>query len=199
MAKTNVQGNETKAVKTTPRLKTRFDTELKPQLLKDLSLSNVHEVPRLVKIVVSVGLGRAKDDKRLFEAATNTLAKITGQYPVQTLSRKSIAGFKLREGQPIGIKVTLRGDRMYEFIDRLINVILPRLRDFHGVPKQSFDAQANFNIGLVDQSVFPELSFEETAQSHGVQVTIVTSTTDRDRAQALLSVLGMPFERQEKE
>lgn len=188
----------TKTPASTARLRARYAEELQSKLQADLKLDNLHQAPKLTKIVVSVGLGRGKDDKKLFEAATNTLAKITGQQPVQTLSRKSIAGFKLRDGQPIGLKVTLRGDRMYEFIDRLINIILPRLRDFHGVSPKSFDKGANFNLGLTDQSVFPELSFDETATAHGIQVTMVTNTDNAAHAQALLQAFGMPFEKEEK-
>ncbi|MDX1765830.1 MAG: 50S ribosomal protein L5 [Candidatus Saccharimonadales bacterium] len=179
----------------TPRLKEQFEKDLRKKLIKQLNLKNVHQVPQLEKVVVSVGLGRGKDDKRLFEVAANTLAKITGQAPVEALAKKSIASFKLREGNRIGLKVTLRGDRMYEFVDRVINVVLPRLRDFHGVSIKSFDGQGNFNIGFKDQSVFPELSFEETTVSHGVQVTIVTTANDKESAHALLSDMGMPFEK----
>lgn len=184
---------------TIPRLQKVYKQELAAELKKSLKLENVHEVPRLTKIVVSVGLGKSKDEKRAFEAAENTLAKITGQHPIRTIARKSIAGFKLREGQPIGMKVTLRGARMYEFADRLINVVLPRLRDFHGVADSAFDDGANYNIGLPDQSVFPELSFEETAVSHGLQITLVTSAKSNEHARELLSALGMPFEKGRKE
>lgn len=180
-----------------PRLKTQYRSELRKSLKDTLKLDNVHEVPELEKVVISVGLGRGKDDKRLFEVSKNTLAKITGQQPVETIARKSIASFKLREGNRIGLMVTLRGDRMYEFLDRLITVVLPRLRDFHGVSDRSFDGQGNYNIGFKDQSVFPELSFEDTAVAHGVQVTIVTSGEDREGSYELLKAFGMPFEKKE--
>src|SRR5579864_2718255 len=147
---------------TTARLKADYQGKLVKELQKELKLANVHEVPRLIKIVVNVGLGRAKDDKKAMEAATNTLRKITGQQPVETVAKKAIASFKLREGNKIGLKVTLRGDRMYEFMDRLIAIVLPRLRDFHGVKTGAFDKSGNYSIGLTDQSVFPELSFDET-------------------------------------
>jgi large subunit ribosomal protein L5 len=143
-------------------------------------------VPRLEKITVNVGLGRGKDDKKLKEAAINTLRKITGQQPIETVSKKSIASFKLREGEKIGLKVTLRGDKMYEFADRLINLVLPRLRDFHGVSGKSFDRQGNFSLGFVDQSVFPALTFEETTTTHGLQAVFVISAKEPAHARALL-------------
>jgi large subunit ribosomal protein L5 len=153
------------ASKTAPyaaRLKEQYLTTYREELAKELGL-NINEVPRLRKISVNVGLGKAKDDKKLLEVASNTLSKITGQMPVATTSRLSIATFKLREGNKIGTMVTLRGDRMYEFADRLINIIMPRLRDFHGVSNKSFDAQGNYSMGFRDQTVFPELTFEETS------------------------------------
>ena len=151
-------------------------------------------MPRLEKIVVNVGLGRAKDDKRLLEVAANTLRKITGQQPVETTARKSIASFKLREGNKIGLKVTLRGERMYEFADRFINIVLPRLRDFHGVQPKAFDKQGNYSIGLTDQSVFPELSLRRHHHAHGLQVIFVSKLRTR-ASPRFLEKLGMPFER----
>lgn len=181
-----------------PRLAVAYRDTWSDELKQELELSNIHEVPRLEKIVVSAGLGKAKDEKRLLEAAANTLAKITGQKPVETTARKSIASFKLREGNKIGLKVTLRGDRMYEFADRLITLVLPRLRDFHGVSTKSFDKQGSYSLGLVDQSVFPELSFEETATSHGLQVTFIIRATNTEHARALLTKFGLPFEKETK-
>ncbi|MDB5181613.1 MAG: ribosomal protein, partial [Candidatus Saccharibacteria bacterium] len=143
-------------------------------------------------------LGRAKDDKRLMEVATNTLTKITGQKPVETTARLSIATFKLREGNKIGLKVTLRGDRMYEFLDRLLTVVLPRLRDFHGVSAKAFDRQGNYSLGLTDQSVFPELTFEETTTAHGLQAVMVIKAEEQAHARALLEKFGMPFEKEAK-
>ena len=134
----------------------------------------------------------------MFETATNTLTKITGQKPIETIAKKSIASFKLREGNKIGIKVTLRGDKMYEFMDRLITVVLPRLRDFHGVSTKAFDKQGNFSIGMIDQSVFPELSFEETTTAHGLQAVFTIKCEDRAHARALLEKFGMPFEKEAK-
>lgn len=180
-----------------PRLKEQFNTKVRELLKQDLQLKNTHQVPQLEKVVVSVGLGRGKDDKRLFEVATNTLAMITGQQPVETIARKSIASFKLREGNRVGLMVTLRGDRMFEFVDRIITVVLPRLRDFHGVSQTSFDSQGNYNIGFKDQSVFPELSYEDTTVPHGVQITIVTTGANPEGSQALLAAFGMPFEKKE--
>jgi large subunit ribosomal protein L5 len=180
------------------RLRTEYNTKFVPELEKELGLTNVHQVPRLEKIVINVGLGRAKDDKKTIEAAKNTLRKVTGQEPVETVAKNSIAGFKLREGNMIGLKLTLRGDRMYEFMDRLINIVLPRLRDFHGVPAKAFDKQGNYSIGMTDQSVFPELSFEETTTPHGLQAVFVIKSQNRDQAQALLTKFGMPFEKESK-
>ncbi|HEY5152785.1 MAG TPA: 50S ribosomal protein L5, partial [Candidatus Saccharimonadales bacterium] len=150
------------------------------------------------KIVVNISLGRVKDEKKLMDVATNTLRKITGQQPVQTAAKNSIAGFKLREGNKIGLKVTLRGERMYEFLDRVINVVLPRLRDFHGVSLKAFDRQGNYSLGFTDQSVFPELSFEETTTSHGLQVIFVINCQEKEHAKALLEKFGMPFEKENK-
>ena len=184
---------------TSARLKVVYNTQYKAELMKELGLANVNQVPKLEKIVVNVGLGRAKDDKKLMEVATNTLVRITGQQPVQTTAKKSIASFKLREGNKIGLKVTLRGEMMYEFTDRVINIVLPRLRDFHGVPKGAFDKQGNYSLGLKDQSVFPELSFEETTTLHGMQINfVINNADDADQARALLAKFGMPFEKERK-
>ncbi len=179
----------------TARLKSEYNTTFAKELQTELELKNPHQVPRLEKIVVNVGLGKAKDDKKIIETAKNTLRKITAQEPVETLAKKSIAGFKLRDGNKIGLKVTLRGNHMYEFADRLINIVLPRLRDFHGVKAGAFDKSGNYSIGLVDQSVFPELTFEETTTPHGLQVVFVVSAADAQQSRALLTKLGMPFEK----
>lgn len=175
------------------RLKQLYNDSYKSELKSELKLDNISEVPVIEKVVLNVGLGRSQDDKRMFEVAANTLRKITGQEPVMTYARKSIAGFKLREGSKIGMKVTLRGDRMYEFLDRLINIVLPRLRDFHGVSEKAFDQQGNYSIGLKEQSVFAELSFEDVAVAHGLQITIITSADNSKSAHALLAKFGMPF------
>ena len=179
-----------------PRLQNDYNTKFVAELQKELELKNVHQVPRLEKIVISVGLGRAKDDKKIIEAAKNTLRKITGQAPVETVAKNSIAGFKLREGNMIGLKLTLRGARMYEFMDRLLNIVLPRLRDFHGVSLKAFDKQGNYSIGMTDQSVFPELTFEETTTPHGLQVVFVVKSQGREHSKALLTKFGMPFEKE---
>lgn len=179
------------------RLKRSYLDSYRSELAKELNL-NVNEVPVLRKISVNVGLGKAKDDKKLLEIANNTLAKITGQQPVATTSRMSIATFKLREGNKIGTMVTLRGDRMYEFADRLIHIVMPRLRDFHGVSNKSFDAQGNYSIGFRDQTVFPELTFEETSTPHGLQVNFVIDAKEPAHAKALLEKFGMPFMKEGK-
>jgi len=178
-----------------PRLKQLYLSTYQKELTQELGIENINQLPRLEKIVLNIGLGRAKDDKKIIEIAANTLRKITGQQPVETVAKKSIASFKLREGNRIGLKVTLRGDRMYEFADRLINIILPRLRDFHGVSEKSFDGQGNYSIGLADQSVFPELSFEDTTTVHGLQVTFGIKSIDKNHTKALLEKMGMPFEK----
>ena len=175
------------------RLKIEYNDKLRTELKQQLKLENVNEVPKLQKVIVSIGLGRSKDDKRIMEAAATTLAKITGQKPVATISKKSIASFKLRDGQIIGMKVTLRRNKMYEFTDKLINVVLPRLRDFHGVNHKSFDGRGNYTIGFEDQTIWPELSFEDTSTPHGLEVTFVTSTESDEHAKSLLESFGMPF------
>lgn len=175
-----------------------YKVQLVKELQKELDLKNVNQVPKLEKIVVNSGLGKAKDDKRLMETAANTLRKITGQQPVETTAKQSIASFKLREGNKIGLKVTLRGEKMYEFMDRIINIVLPRLRDFHGVSLHAFDKQGNYALGLTDQSVFPELSFEETSPAHGLQIIFVIKAEKPEHAKALLSKFGMPFARENK-
>jgi large subunit ribosomal protein L5 len=183
---------------TAARLYSLYLTKLAPELMEELGIKNPHQVPKLEKVIVNIGLGRAKDDKKIMEVATNTLRKITGQHPVQTLAKNSIAGFKLREGNKVGLKVTLRGTRMYEFVDRLITVVLPRFRDFHGVSAKAFDKQGNYSLGFVDQSVFPELTFEETTTPHGLQVVFVIKCQEKQHARVLLEKFGMPFEKENK-
>jgi large subunit ribosomal protein L5 len=180
------------------RLKTEYNEKYAAELLKELGLANAHQVPKLEKIVINVGLGKAKEDKKTIDAAKNTLRKVTGQEPVETVAKNSIAGFKLREGNMIGLKLTLRGDRMYEFLDRLINLVLPRLRDFHGVSGKAFDRQGNYSLGLTDQSVFPELTFEETTTPHGMQAVFVVRCEEKAHSKALLEKFGMPFEKEAK-
>ena len=191
------KANAAKTV-TTTRLRADYNTKWAKELQKELELKNPHQVPKLEKITLNVGLGKAKDDKKMIEAAINTITKITGQKPIQTAAKLSIASFKLREGNKIGLKVTLRGDRMYEFLDRLITIVLPRLRDFHGVSNKSFDRQGNFALGLTDQSVFPELTFEETTTSHGLQAVMTIRCQEPAHAKALLQKFGLPFEKETK-
>jgi len=186
------------AVTTTARLRASYKDQFAAELKKELGLTNPHQTPRLEKITLNVGLGKAKDDKKMIEVATNTLTKITGQKPVETFAKKSIASFKLREGNKIGLKVTLRGDNMYEFMDRLITVVLPRLRDFHGVSNKAFDRQGNFSLGLTDQSVFPELTFDETTTAHGLQAVFTIKCMEPAHAKLLLEKFGMPFEKEAK-
>ncbi len=181
------------------RLKDLYNTQYAKELQTELGLKNFNQLPRLEKIVVNVGLGRAKDDKKIIETAKNTIRKITAQEPIETVAKNSIAGFKLREGNKIGIKVTLRGNQMYEFADRLINIVLPRLRDFHGVKAGAFDKSGNYSLGFVDQSVFPELTFEETTTPHGLQVVFVVRAESPEQSKAMLTKLGMPFQKDKKE
>ena len=192
----------TKSAQTTttvPRLKRLYNEELVAQLQKELNLTNVHQVPRLEKIVLNVGIGKHKDDKHYHEVVVNTLRKITGQQPVDRMAKKSIATFKIRAGMNrIGVSVTLRGKNMYEFLDRLINVSLPRVRDFHGVSAKGFDQAGNYSLGITEQSIFPELNFEDTQVLHGLQINFVIKTEDKAHAMALLRAYGMPFEKEEK-
>ena len=182
---------------TTPRLKALYKEKIVKELQAELKLGNVHQVPKLEKIVVSVGIGKNKDDKRYYETVRNTITKITGQHPVDRMAKKSIATFKIRAGlNRIGICVTLRGARMYEFLDRFINIALPRVRDFHGVSAKAFDKSGNFNMGIVEQSIFAELTFEETQILHGLQVTFVITGGDASYSRALLEKFGVPFEKQ---
>ena len=180
-----------------PRLKTLYKDQITKELQSELELTNIHQVPKLEKIIVSVGTGKKKDDKRFQELVKTTLTKITGQAPVERLAKKSIATFKIRAnmGAPVGTTVTLRGDRMYEFLDRLANVALPRVRDFHGVGAKGFDKGGNYNLGITEQSIFPELTFEETQILHGLQVTVVIKNEGEAHSRALLEKFGIPFEK----
>ena len=181
----------------TPRLKALYVEQYVKELQAELELGNVHQVPKLEKIVVSVGIGKNKDDKRHYEVVRNTVTKITGQSPIDRMAKKSIAGFKIRAGMNrVGLSVTLRDSRMYEFLDRLVNVGLPRVRDFHGVGAKAFDKGGNYNLGITDQSIFPELSFEETQHIHGLQVTFVMKNGNKVASRALLEKFGMPFEKE---
>jgi large subunit ribosomal protein L5 len=181
------------AAKERPRLRTRFEKEVSVALMKDLDLKNPMAVPRLNKIVVNMGVGEATQNAKLIDPAVNELGQITGQKPVTTRAKKSIAAFKVREGMPIGAMVTLRGDRMYEFFDRLVSIVLPRVRDFKGVSTKSFDGRGNYTIGLHDQLIFPEIDYSKVDKLKGMNVTIVTTARSDDQARSLLKSLGMPF------
>lgn len=181
------------------RLKEQYKNKFVNELKDELKLKNVNQVPKLEKIVLNIGLGKAKDDKRHMEIATNTLRKITGQEPIKTTAKLSIASFKLREGNKIGLKVTLRGNQMYEFLDRLINIVIPRQRDFHGLSNKAFDRQGNYSIGINDQTIFPEITFEDSPITHGLQVVCVIKCQEVDHSRALLKKFGMPFEKSSKE
>jgi large subunit ribosomal protein L5 len=181
------------SAKETPRLKQRFRKEVAPTLMKEFDLKNPMAVPHLHKIVVNMGVGEATQNAKVLDPAVNELAQITGQKPVVTRAKKSIAAFKVRAGQPIGAMVTLRGDRMYEFFDRLVNVVLPRVRDFRGVSTKSFDGRGNYTLGLHDQLIFPEIDYARVDKLKGMNVTIVTTAGSDDQARSLLRHLGMPF------
>jgi len=179
------------------RLKKYYDTELRDQLQQDLGAPNPMAVPRLLKIVVNVGVGRATQDIKELDRAVDELAMITGQKPSVRRARKSIASFRLREGMPIGATVTLRGDRMFEFLDRLVSIVLPRVRDFRGVPRDSFDGRGNYTLGLKDQLIFPEVDYTKVDRVRGMNVTICTTADSDEQARALLQGLGMPFRPQQ--
>ncbi len=177
------------------RLRHKYEAEVRPALQSEGGYSNVHQIPRIEKVVVNAGVGRAVSDSKQLEAVTQTITKVTGQAPVATRAKHSIAGFKLREENKIGVMVTLRGERMYDFLDRLVSLVLPRIRDFRGISPTAFDGQGNYSIGLREQSVFPELTFEEIANRHSLQVNIVTTAKTPEEGQALLQKMGFPFRR----
>ena len=179
-----------------PRLKVKFDNELRPSLKDSLGLGNIMEVPRFEKVVVNMGVGRATQDKALLDSAVDSLSKITGQKPVVTKAKKSIAGFKLREGNSIGAKVTMRGDRMWEFLDRLISVAIPRIRDFRGLPPNSFDGRGNYTFGVTEQLIFPEIDYDKIDTTRGMDITIVTTARTNAHGKALLEAFGFPFRRE---
>lgn len=183
----------TTEARTEPRLKARYRDELRPALQQQLGLDNVMEVPRLEKIVVNAGVGDAVGDPKALDGAMHDLAVITGQKPVATQARKSIAGFRLRAGTPIGAKVTLRGDRMWEFFDRLLSVALPRIRDFRGLSPKSFDGNGNYTFGITEQLIFPEIDYDRIERVRGMDLTLVTSTSSNEHGRALLEAFGFPF------
>ena len=187
-------------VKAQPRLKALYNNELKAELMKELGLSNINQVPELTKIIVSSGVGKKREDKRFTETVALTLEKITGQKATSRLAKKSIATFKIRKGMgaPVGYLTTLRNDKMYEFVDRLINVALPHVRDFHGVSRKAFDAQGNYSLGLREQTVFPEITFEDASVLHGLEVTFIIKNGSKEGSLKLLELFGMPFEKEGK-
>lgn len=183
---------------TRPRLKERYDATLRAELKETLELSNIMETPRLVKIVVNSGVGKATQQQSLLEGATRDLERITGQKPAITRAKKSIAGFKLREGQPIGVKVTLRGDRAWEFMDRVISLAIPRIRDFRGLSPKSFDGNGNYTFGVTEQLIFPEIEYDEIDTPRGMDITIVTTARNDDEGRAFLSAFGFPFRQENR-
>ena len=179
-----------------PRLRIRYNTETRAQLKETLGLVNIMQVPRLEKIVINMGVGKATQQQSLLEGAVRDLTAITGQKPLVTKAKKSIAGFKLREGNAIGAKVTLRGDRMWEFFDRLISVAIPRIRDFRGLPANSFDGHGNYTFGVVEQLIFPEIDYDKIDTTRGMDITIVTTARTNAEGKALLAAFGFPFKRE---
>jgi large subunit ribosomal protein L5 len=178
------------------RLKERYSSEIAPALMKALNLSNVMEIPRIKKVVVNIGVGEALENAKALDAAVSDLTQIVGQKPIIQKARKSIANFKLREGRAIGVKVTLRGERMWSFLDRLMNIALPRVRDFRGVSADSFDGRGNYTLGLREQLVFPEIEYDKIDKLRGLEISIVTSARTDDEARQLLRMLGMPFRKE---
>lgn len=175
------------------RLKARYNDELKAKLKEELGVANVMEIPRITKITLNMGVGAASADKKLLDGALSDMQAIAGQKPVLTLARKSIAGFKIRDGWPIGCKVTLRGERMYEFLDRLIAIAIPRIRDFRGFSAKSFDGRGNYSMGLKEQIVFPEIDFDKIDRIRGMDITITTTARTDDEGRALMRAFGFPF------
>jgi len=175
------------------RLRERFDKDLRPAIMKELGFTNPMQVPRLEKIVVNMGLGEAISNGKIIDASLEQLTAIAGQKPVVTKSRKSIANFKLRQGQSIGVMVTLRGDRMYEFLDRLVSIALPRVRDFKGVSPKAFDGKGNYTLGLREQIIFPEINYDKVEKIKGLNITVVTTARNDEEGRTLLRHLGMPF------
>ena len=179
-----------------PRLRVRYDTEVRAQLKDTLGLRNIMEVPRFEKIVLNMGVGKATQQPSLLEGAVRDLEQITGQKPVVTKARRSIAGFKLREGNAIGAKVTLRGDRMWEFFDRLVSIAIPRIRDFRGLPANAFDGHGNYTFGVTEQLIFPEIDYDKIDTTRGMDITIVTTARTDAEGRALLDAFGFPFKRE---
>ncbi|HBU69787.1 MAG TPA: 50S ribosomal protein L5 [Elusimicrobia bacterium] len=183
----------------TPRIKETYNKGIVAEMMKKFSYSNINEVPRLEKIVINLGLNEAKENIKVVDIASAEMGAIAGQKPKLCKAKKSISNFKIRQGMPIGLKVTLRGDRMYEFFDRLVNVAIPRIRDFRGLEPNSFDGQGNYNLGLTEQYIFPEINVEKSDKTRGMNITIVTSAINDSQARELLVLLGMPFKKRDQE
>ena len=183
----------------TPRLKVLYQDKIVKDLEKELNIKNINQVPKLEKVIVSCGVGKKREDKHYTETVALTLAKITGQAATSRLAKKSIATFKIRKGMgaPVGYLTTLRNDKMYEFVDRFINITLPHVRDFHGVPSKSFDEQGNYSVGLKEQTVFPEITFEDASVLHGLEITFIIKNGSKEASRKLLEAFGMPFEKKE--
>jgi large subunit ribosomal protein L5 len=176
-----------------PRLKERYKAQIAPELMREFKYGNAMQVPRVEKVTVNIGLGEARENARAVETATADIATITGQKPVVTRAKKAIANFKIREKMPVGVAVTLRGNRMYEFLDRLLNAALPRIRDFHGVPTKAFDGRGNFSLGVREQLIFPEIDYDKVDRIRGMQINIVTTAKTDEEGRRLLELMGMPF------
>ncbi len=178
-----------------PRLLERYKVEIVPKMMEKFGFKNIYQVPRLTKIVINVGLGEAVQDKKLLDVVVEEIALITGQRPTETMTKKAIAGFKIRKGLPVGCKVTLRKIKMYEFLDRLVNVALPRIRDFRGLPNHSFDEAGNYSFGIQEQGIFPELDVDKIQMVHGMDISIITTAKTKKESMELLTLFGMPFKR----
>jgi large subunit ribosomal protein L5 len=180
------------------RLKERYNKEIVPELMKKGGYQNVMQVPRVTKIILNIGLGEAVTNAKVLEGAEKDITAIAGQHPVITKSKKSIANFKLRPGMPIGIRVTLRGVRMYEFLDKLVSIVLPRIRDFQGIPRDAFDGQGNYTLGMKEQIVFPEIEYDKVDKIRGMEIVMVTTANTDEEGRQLLTALGMPFVKEQK-
>jgi len=187
--------NDTVAARTPPRLKQRFRDEVAPALMREFGYKNGMQVPSVDKVVINIGMGEATQNANALDAASQDIATITGQKPVITRAKRSIANFKIREGNPIGLAVTVRGDRMWEFLDRLVNAALPRIRDFRGVPRKAFDGRGNFSLGVREQLIFPEIEYDKIDRVRGMQINIITTARNDEEGARLLELLGMPYSR----
>lgn len=177
------------------RLREKYIKEIAPALKSEFGYKNIHQIPRVTRVVINAGVGRATADSKHLDAVATTIATVSGQKPVKTVAKKSIAGFKLREGNKIGATVTLRGERMYDFLDRLVAVALPRIRDFRGISADAFDAQGNYSLGVSEQTIFPEIPYEDISTTHGLQINIITTASTKAEEKKLLELVGFPFRR----